>query len=130
MCCHQLTQVVHPLPQLTSSISTAYSRKLLRDLKFTIFAIQPNLQTFHFTKCSPLNRTRMLLNKIAHFSPQKVISNEITKFFRYAVVLKFTYVYVVKPPSFFKTEALNTFQDCSHLQANTSHQVCLFCTLA
>ena len=81
----------------------------------------------------------MLLNKIANFSLQKVfILNEIAKFsspkfFRYVVVLKYTYVYVVKPPSFFKTDALNSYQTVHTSKLplpNTSNQVCLFCTLA
>ena len=32
------------------------------NILFAIFAIQPNLHNFHFAKCSPLKRTRLVLN--------------------------------------------------------------------
>ena len=38
--------------------------KILQGLMFTIFCDSANSQNFHFAKCSPLNETRLLLNKI------------------------------------------------------------------
>ena len=52
-----------------------YSGKILRGLKFAIFAIWLNLLTFHFVKCSPLNVTRQTLNR----NCKTLILNEIGK---------------------------------------------------
>ena len=56
------------------------SGNILRGLKCVIFMIQPNLQRFHFVKCSSLNVTRMLLNDRWLLTAIFFIFNEIMKF--------------------------------------------------
>ena len=61
----------------TVSKCVSYSRKILQGLKFAIFAIQLNLQTFHFAKCFPLNRTMLILNKTKNLTAKSFTLNKI-----------------------------------------------------
>ena len=57
--------------------STVWRINLVR-FKVMIFMIGPN---FHFVKCSPLNRTRLILNEITQIlNAKSLILNEIAKF--------------------------------------------------
>ena len=50
-----------------------YSGKILRGLKFAIFTIQSSSQIFCFVKCLQLNRTKLLMNKIANISVRFIL---------------------------------------------------------
>ena len=53
-----------------TSTCSLYSWKTLRGLKFVIFAIRLKSCNFHLAKFSPLNGTRLILNKVPKYKPQ------------------------------------------------------------